>query len=45
MNLIRFATSNFMDLTGAFADVAVETIMTAVAGGIIGTVLGMGNKS
>jgi uncharacterized membrane protein len=45
MDLIRFATSNSLDLTASLADVAVETFMGAIAGGIIGVVLGMGNKS
>lgn len=44
MDLIRYATSNSLDLTGSLADVAVGTVMSAVAGGIIGAALGMGNK-
>lgn len=44
-DMTSFATTNMMDLTGAFADVAVGTVMTAIAGGCVGAVLGMGNKS
>ncbi len=44
-DMINYATSNMMDMTAAFADVAVGTLMTAIGGGVIGAVLGMGNKS
>jgi hypothetical protein len=44
MDLIRFATENSLDLTATFADVVVGTVMTAIVGGIIGAVLGMGKK-
>lgn len=44
MDMIRFATTNTFDLTGALADVTVGTVLTAVAGGAIGAVLGMGKK-
>ena len=44
MDLIRFATSNTFDLTAMFADVVVGTVMYAIAGGVIGAVLGKGNK-
>jgi uncharacterized membrane protein len=45
MDLIRFATSNTMDLTASLADVVVGTVLTAIAGGIIAAALGMGSKS
>jgi len=44
MDLIRFATTNSFDLTASLADVAVETVMGALAGGAIGAALGMGSK-
>jgi hypothetical protein len=44
MGLIRFATENSLDLTGTFTDVVVGTVMTAIAGGVIGALLGMGKK-
>ena len=44
MVLIRFATENGSDLTATFTDVLVQTVMTAIAGGIIAAVLGMGKK-
>ena len=45
MDLIRFGTSNSMDLTASLTDVVVGTVMTALAGGAIGAVLGMGSKT
>ena len=45
MDLIRFGTSNSFDLTASLTDVAVATVMAAVAGGAIGAALGMGSKS
>ncbi len=45
MDLIRFATEGTFDLTASLSDVAVMTVMNAIAGGAIGGVLGMGNKS
>ena len=44
IDLVRFATSNAFDLTASLADVVVGTVMTAIAGGVIGVVLGMGKK-
>jgi len=44
MDLIRFATENTVDLTATFTDVLVGIVMTAIAGGFIGAVLGMGKK-
>jgi len=44
MGLIRFATENSLDLTGTFTDVVIGTVMTAIAGGVIGALLGMGKK-
>ena len=43
-DLVGYATANSMDRTGAVADVAVGTVMIAIAGGIIAAVLGMGKK-
>ena len=45
MNLLRFSTSNMIDLTGALTDVVAATVLAAVSGGVIGAVLGMGRKS
>ena len=45
MDLLMFATSNVIDMTGMIADVAAATVMHAVVGGAIGAVLGMGSKS
>jgi hypothetical protein len=45
MDLIRFATAGTFDLTASLADVVVETVMTAIAGGAVGAVLGMSSKS
>ena len=44
-DMVMFATSNMMDMTGMLADVAAATVMNALAGGAIGAVLGMGSKS
>jgi len=44
MGLIRFATENTSDLTASFTDVAVQTVMSAIAGGVIGAVLGTKKK-
>jgi hypothetical protein len=43
-NFIRFATENIMDHTAMLADIAVGTVMAAIAGGAIGAVLGKGGK-
>lgn len=40
-----YATSNLMDLTGLVVDILAATVMNALAGGIIGAVLGMGKKA
>jgi hypothetical protein len=44
MNMVRFATSSMIDLTGALGDVAAYTVLSAISGGIVGAVLGMGSK-
>ena len=44
-DMVMFATSNLMDLTGIVVDILAFTVMNAVVGGIIGAVLGMGKKS
>jgi hypothetical protein len=43
-DLIMYDTTNFMDLTGTLVDVVLFTVMTGLAGGVIGAVIGMGNK-
>ena len=44
-DMVMFATSNVMDMTGMLGDVAAATVMNALAGGAIGAALGMGSKS
>ena len=44
LDLTMFGTTNIMTLNGMVMDVVVYTIMSAVAGGVIGWLLGMGNK-
>lgn len=43
--MINFATTNVMDMTGACAEVIVSVVYFAIGGGVIGAVLGMGKKS
>jgi hypothetical protein len=43
-DLVQFDTSNIMDSTGTLADVAVYTAMTAIVGGVVGALIGMGKK-
>jgi hypothetical protein len=40
----HYATGNFLDITGSITDVVAGIILTALAGGIIAAVLGMGKK-
>ena len=42
--LLSYATGNNMDLTGTWADVITGAVLTAIAGGIIAAVWGMGKK-
>lgn len=44
-DMVSFDTTNIMDMTGAIADVFVFTVISAIVGGVVGAVLGMGNKS
>ena len=44
-DMIMYDTSNIMNLTAAFVDVIAFTIMSAIGGGVIGAVLGMGSKA
>lgn len=44
MDCIMYATTLVISKTAMAADVAAATVMTAVVGGIVGMVLGMGNK-
>jgi hypothetical protein len=41
---VHYATENSSDFTGVCVDVIAGLILTAIAGGIIGAALGMGNK-
>lgn len=43
-DMVSYGTTNIMDLTAAATDVVVAAVMTAIAGGIVGAVLGMGSK-
>lgn len=45
IDLVRFATENAFDSTALMADVAVAVVMNAIAGGVIGIVLGAGKKA
>jgi hypothetical protein len=45
MGLIRHATEYVSDRTSAIAEVVAETLMTAIAAGIIAAVIGMGKKA
>ena len=45
MDMIRFATAGTFDLTATLTNVVVGTVMTAIAGGAVGAVLGMGSKT
>jgi hypothetical protein len=42
--LIRYSTEMNLDKTGTLADAAVSIVMSIIAGGIIGAVLGAGKK-
>jgi hypothetical protein len=44
VDLVRYSTENWLGRKGAAADVLVFTVMSAIAGGVIGMVLGMGKK-
>lgn len=44
-DLTQFSTMNGMSLTGVIVDVLVATAMTAIAGGVVGMVLGSGKSS
>ena len=44
-DLIHYATENGFDLTSMAVDVIVGLVMYAIAGGIIGAVLGMGGRT
>jgi uncharacterized membrane protein len=43
-DLITYDTAKIMSMVGTLVDIIVYTIMTALVGGIVGAVLGMGNK-
>jgi hypothetical protein len=43
-DLISFDTSNVMDITGVMGNVVVYTFITAIVGGVVGAVLGMGKN-
>jgi hypothetical protein len=44
-NLISYDTARIMSAVGTVTDIFVYTAMTALVGGIVGAVLGMGSKS
>lgn len=44
-DLSMYGTSNLSNLTGMLVDVVVATVMTALAGGVVGLVLGAGKSS
>ena len=43
-DLISYDTAKIMSITGTLVDIVVYTIITSLVGGIVGAVLGMGNK-
>jgi hypothetical protein len=43
-DMIRYATEGVFDLTAYATDIVAATVMTAIAGGVIGAVLGIGIK-
>lgn len=44
-DFVMYATANLMDLTGIVTDVVAFTVMTALCGGVVAAVLGMGKKA
>ncbi len=42
MDLIHYATANTLDLTATIVDVLVGIVMYAIAGGVIGALMGRG---
>lgn len=44
-DLVMYDTAKIMSIVGIGVDIIVYTIMTAIVGGIVGAVVGMGNKS
>jgi hypothetical protein len=44
MDFVRYATENSFDLTSVMVDIIVSIVMYAIAGGIVGAVLGMGSR-
>ncbi len=44
-NLISYDTAMIMSAVGTVVDIFVYTAMTALVGGVVGAVVGMGNKS
>jgi hypothetical protein len=44
MDLIRYGTENAFDMTAMVVDVIAGVVMTAIAGGVVGIVLGRGAK-
>lgn len=45
VDCVMYGTTNIISKTAMAADVAAMTIMTAVVGGVVGMVLGMGKKA
>ena len=44
MDLIMYGTTNLSNKNAVMADVAIVTVMSAVAGAIVGMIMGMGKK-
>ena len=44
-DLIMFATTNITSKHSMVADIATFTVMSAIAGAVVGAVMGMGNKT
>jgi uncharacterized membrane protein len=43
-DLISYDTIKFMSIIGTLADIVIYTVITAIAGGVVGAVLGMGKQ-
>jgi uncharacterized membrane protein len=44
-DLVVYDTAKIMSAVGTVTDIVVYTVLSGVAGGVVGAVLGMGNKS
>ena len=43
-DLVQYDTTNIMDFTGYLANVIAYSLITAIVGGVVGAVIGMGSK-